>query len=254
MTEEDKLVANEKIDNYITTYLSEARTEFDLAMEKKQFEECFAMITDMRNVAGNMNEKVLEIEGDLHKSFENYIQENFEASLKELDLANSEVWIQEGINLLPDSILFSELEVKLQAYYPVELFEIEPFQKSTYFNGKAQPGIDNQGNEHELAYGCGAFYIKHADWKLDKKYNRLTGMVGVPSGNHDTGVNGKIILYGDGNVIWEKQGIDASTAPEYIEIDVTNVDVLKVRMEGGSKSLRNCDVMVADFVVQKTKE
>lgn len=76
-------------------------------------------------------------------------------------------------------------------------------------------------------------------------------MVGVPSGDYETGVNGEIILYGDGNVLWAKKGIDASTAPENISVDVTGVDVLQIYMEGGSGPLKFCSVMVADFVVQK---
>lgn len=159
------------------------------------------------------------------------------------------------LDAYPYATSIKEKYMYYMSYQPIPLFEQDPFQKSTYFASSPSEGrLDNRGNEHSLMYTCGAIYEVDADWKLAKEYNRLTGIVGVPAGNYDTGVNGKIQIYGDGVLLWEKVGIDAETAPETISVDISGVDVLQIYMEGGIGSLMKCTVMIADFQIYKIQQ
>lgn len=169
------------------------------------------------------------------------------------DYLESAAILKPILNAYPYATSIQEKYTYYMSYQPISLFEQEPFQNSLYWGAPSTGRLDNKGNEYAYMYRCSSLYEIDADWKLAKKYDLLTGTVGVPAGDYDEGVNGIIRIYGDGILLWEKTGIDSETAPETISVDISGVDVLQIYMKGGIGSLKQCTVMVADFKVQKSQ-
>ena len=74
----------------------------------------------------------------------------------------------------------------------------------------------------------------------------------MPAGyQNDLGCNGRVIIYGDDEVLWSQEHMDGATKPVEVKIDISNVDVLEIYMSGGSAPLVSVPVCVSDPVVQR---
>ncbi|MBP3195928.1 MAG: zinc ribbon domain-containing protein [Butyrivibrio sp.] len=149
-------------------------------------------------------------------------------------------------------VIIEELSVIIDPNKPWVMFEDKPFQDSTYFpSSPTKDALDNHGNPYNLMYACGAIYNWDADWKLGREYSSLSGYAGVPAGDNDTDVSGIIQIYGDGELLYELTGIDGNTETDHFSIDVTGVDVITIKAEGGCGPLAFCPVMIADVEVMR---
>lgn len=153
----------------------------------------------------------------------------------------------------PDQTILEEKCRYYESFEPVSLLQVEPYDKGTWWNGSGTAEItDNTGIIRKQGFWMGGIYLGGAYWRVDKQYDVFKAVVCVPAGyQNDLGCNGRVIIYGDDEVLWSQEHMDGATKPIEVKIDISNVDVLEIYMSGGSAPLVSVPVCVSDPVVQR---
>lgn len=76
-------------------------------------------------------------------------------------------------------------------------------------------------------YYCTEPYIAY---NLNKSYTRLTGYFGADDSAKSWQ---KMTIYGDGRIIFESSKIETGGVPDYLDVDVTGVNQLKIQFSSG---------------------
>lgn len=153
----------------------------------------------------------------------------------------------------PDQTILEEKCRYYESFEPVSLLQVEPYDEGTWWNGSGTAEItDNTGIVRKPGFWMGGIYLGGAYWRVDKQYDVFKAVVCVPAGyQNDLGCNGRVIIYGDDEVLWSQEHMDGATKPVEVKIDISNVDVLEIYMSGGSAPLVSVPVCVSDPVVQR---
>lgn len=71
-------------------------------------------------------------------------------------------------------------------------------------------------------------------WKLHQRYGRFTTMIGIAD---EVGFEGHcpVIISGDGRELWRRDALTGRDAAERIDLDVTGIDILEIRVEFGER-------------------
>lgn len=251
--EADRVSANTKIEEYRNQYLSENMAQFDNCLTNADYDGCFAMLDTMVSQVGT-NEQISQATSNLHAAYENYITEQVNQYLESRDLVTCMQWIRQGQEKIPSSETFSNLETMLQEYYPVSLYEMEPFAIGDDSLGKHDTKEDTMGNVRNNVFrGYAASYEEQYNiYNIEGKYNTLKATVAVTKSSIGSEKIGYIKIYGDDLLLWEDTNINAMTEPYEINVNIFGVKHLKIEMCGpGSTGWGGIDVMLCDPILQK---
>lgn len=253
LKEEDKQNADSRIAAYTQEYLDMQTAVFDAYLENSEYDECFELLETLKNEAISEDE-LTDLTQKLCKLYENYITEQYNAELEKRDLSACMQWIRRGEEKIPESEVFAGLETELQEYYPVSLYEMEPFAIGDSSLGLESSKEDTLGivRSNVIRGYMDADDNQFNIYYIDGKFNTLTGTVAVSKGSIGSKKIGYIKIYGDDLLLWEDTNIDALTEPYEISVDISGVRQLKLEMCGpGNMGFNGISVMLCDPILQK---
>lgn len=142
---------------------------------------------------------------------------------------------------------------------PVDLTTLEP-----YYEGSVTietNGIrDTMGNRYRsalrgymspgdpLKYGIDCFSV----WDLGGQYRTLTATGIIRKQDKGSKCEGSYKIYGDGKLLYRRDGIGSMTKPYEIVIDITGVTDLKIEMYGeGNMGTNGINSVLADVTLHR---
>lgn len=105
---------------------------------------------------------------------------------------------------------------------------------------------------HDKAIVVGWMYDYDASFRLERSYNTLRGVVGVPERSKGASLNGKVEIYGDGKLLWKDHEVNGNKQSREISVDITGVEDLRLVIKGDLSGFLSVSVMFADVTLQKT--
>lgn len=194
-----------------------------------------------QNVVGNYREQVL---GDAKIAFE---YEGYESALS---------IINTGLSVLNEDTALQAERDFYSEYIPVDLTSLTPYASegkmrataniedlfgNTYSTGFSS----NYEHEYSFAYKFNSYCI----WDLESKYTKLTFVAGIIDDNwQDYFYPGKVQVYGDDILLYEKSDITFTTKPTAtIEVDISGVTDLRIELYGSSHAC----TYIADVLLHK---
>lgn len=151
--------------------------------------------------------------------------------------------IKEAIQKCPNSEVLKAKRDYYQSFAPVNLCDLDPYKDSYSYisDGSKTDGLGNYYEDcvYKSFYSASA----SATYDVGYKYNSFTATVFMRS--DCTGESyGTIEIYGDGELLYQKTGIDVYGRPFDITVDVTGVQDLMIVIESDSGAyifgLGNC--------------
>ncbi len=134
----------------------------------------------------------------------------------------------------------------------VYLNTLEPYSTGKYSLVNTTNGKDNLGNNYDyVLYGyMGNGYEQYNAYYIQKKYCYLTATVAISNGR--TSHTGSIKIVGDDKVLWSDKNVTKETLPYQINVDISNVDVIKIYINGyfGGTS-GDLDVVLCDAILSE---
>ncbi|WP_410511665.1 NPCBM/NEW2 domain-containing protein [Paenibacillus sp. BR2-3] len=88
--------------------------------------------------------------------------------------------------------------------------------------------------------------INSVDYNLNGKYKKLTGYIGVDDYTKDSDNTGTIVIKGDGQELFRKDGIRGGDVATEISVDITGVLKLQVYFEAAEDYNNHIDLVFAE--------
>ena len=89
-------------------------------------------------------------------------------------------------------------------------------------------------------------------WNIGGEYKQLTAKGIVREKDKGSSYTGSYKIYGDGKLLYQKNGIDSMTKPYDISVDVSNVTDLKIEMYGnGNAGTNGINSVLVDVMLHK---
>ena len=171
--------------------------------------------------------------------------------------------IDEALKILPLEQEFLNKQTEYEEYKPIDLFSLNYFNAAENFGfeyNDPQERKDNEGNAHDKTYCFKHSYQYSNTWveyKLDKKYNNLSGTFFLDFDWRTTKQEAHFYVYGDGKLLYD--GVQTGgKVPFDFDIDITNVDILRIEYKtniwssGGWNSAQFAGIFDNTYIV-KTK-
>ncbi|MFM9280280.1 NPCBM/NEW2 domain-containing protein [Paenibacillus jiagnxiensis] len=89
-------------------------------------------------------------------------------------------------------------------------------------------------------------YFNSVDYNLNGKYKRLSGFAGIDDYTKNSDSTGAIVIKGDGQELFRKEGMRGGDLPFEINVDVTGVLKLQVYFETSSESYDQIDIVFTE--------
>lgn len=251
--ETDKENFRAKADEYREEYLTDEMLVFSDYLAAGNYDECFELLNTITTNIG-ICDVITDANNNLQAAFESYITEQVNLYLESRDLVSCMQWIRKGQENIPASEAFVNLEIMLQEYYPVSLYEMEPFAIGDFGLGTDDTKEDTMGSvRNNVIRGyMDADDNQYSIYHIDGKYNTLKGTIAVTKGSIGSKKIGYIKIYGDDLLLWEDTNISAMTEPYDINVNISGVRQLKIEMCGpGNMGWSGISVMLCDPILQK---
>lgn len=154
---------------------------------------------------------------------------------------------------------YTAVQAAEESYAPVDLTSLEP-----YYEGAVEierNGLtDTLGNKYRSGlrgymspgdpekYNMDCFCI----WDIGGQYRTLTATGIVRKKDKGSHSEGSFRIYGDGRLLYSRDGIGSMTKPYPISIDISGVHDLKIEMYGnGNMGTNGINSVLADIMLQK---
>ncbi len=142
-------------------------------------------------------------------------------------------------NLCPDDDNVNKKVEYFKAYLPFELYlEKNTLQVADYVRYgmgglelKGKNYIANDSSEQKKSLNIVSYYeqmMAYCQYNLNCEYNNISGKAFIPKEAKNYNQKGYFIIYGDGKKLYTSKSIMASTLPFDFNIDVSNIDILKI--------------------------
>lgn len=144
--------------------------------------------------------------------------------------------LTEGLSVLPEDEEFLRAIDEYMQKRPIYLSNLEYYMSggegSFHFRDSS---TDNFGNPHsDIIYILSGFSPTTSTgsqtYRIDKKYNRITGTVFLCIDERDTGYSGYIEILGDGVTLFKAADITSGFEPVSFDLDISYVTDLEVRI------------------------
>ncbi|MBP1907654.1 hypothetical protein J2Z32_004334 [Paenibacillus turicensis] len=96
------------------------------------------------------------------------------------------------------------------------------------------------------AYYLSTYSSNSVDYNLNGKYNKLTGFVGVDDYTKNSDTLGTIIIKGDGQELFKKEGMRGGDVPVEVNVDLTGVLKLQIYFEASANSNDQIDLVFVE--------
>lgn len=219
---------------------------------KKDYESAIKYIRsnlDSLNNDAELKAELSRFEG----LYRDKIIKDAETAYKKDGYASALSIINKGLNLLPDD---SKLLSEKSAYEECAPVDLTTLNYYTYDHklGYYDSVTDIFGNTYSNAFYGYSKGGQSQTYDLGKKYNVLTAKIIVPENCKGSSYSGKILIYGDGKLIYRKDNIKSTSRPIDINVDVSGVTDLKIEMYGeGNAGTHGMDSCMCNIYLQKTR-
>lgn len=230
----------EQVNDKITTGDSEGALNLLIVILKREGVSSISIdidktITDAANAF--VNQKLTEA-GSIFES------SGYESAINFLQLAEN---VLEKSEYLQDKTTVYQKTIRdkiaeYEEYIPVRLADMESYSRNSYISTSNENYcVDNYGNRY---YEDTVIYNKSSgissgtgkiEYFLGAKYSVLTGMYYVPYASRDPKYRGvgRLKIYGDDKLIFEKTISDNKATPISIELDIAGIKFLRIELDGG---------------------
>lgn len=163
-------------------------------------------------------------------------------------------------NLCPDDKEIKEKVEYYKEYLPFNLYlEDNTLQVSDYVT-LGMGGIELEGknyiaNDSSNQKNCLKIVSYREElmaccqYNLQGKYNTVSGKVFIPKEAKNYNQKGHFIIYGDGKKLYTSKNIITATLPFDFNINVSNIDILKIEFYNDKESY--CNYCISNFVATK---
>mgnify|MGYP003290646738 FL=1 len=141
--------------------------------------------------------------------------------------------INDALKVIPSDQELTAKQDEYMEYKPVDLFSLNYFNAAENFGfeyNDPQEKTDNEGNAHSKTYEFQHDFRYSNTWveyKLDKKYNKLSGTFFLDYDWRTTKEEAHFYVYGDGKLLYD--GVQTGgKVPFDFDVDITNVDILRI--------------------------
>ncbi len=234
LTEEKEAEIEEKISEYEEKRAELVLNEVDSYVASGEYEQALGVL--QKDTYAN-KDAFQKKKGEVTELYENSVKESVASLLEERNLEDARVTVKNAQMVLPDSELLAALEEEVKEYYPISLEEIPLFE-----NGLRPKKMEVIEDTYFNQYENGAVYaddnINYANiYLLNKQYKYFTATIAAGRKVWDdyyasSRVPFVIIFYGD-DVELYRITVEKETKPQEININVTGVEQLKIRIDKG---------------------
>ncbi|MDR0978863.1 MAG: NPCBM/NEW2 domain-containing protein [Lachnospiraceae bacterium] len=215
--------------------VKEKIVEIELAQIKEKIdslviEEDYIGVIEYAN--SKLGSEYTQVDEELNVYIDLYKQKLIEA-ISELIKVNYEdaiVVLNKVIAIIPEDTKLLELLAEAETYRPTPLGDIAYYEKTGDVIVKMAGTVKDTMESHYTDYLYTTDENGAISYKIDKKYNKFTGVVCLNFTKNTTTTNTIFRFYGDDTLIYESPNITAAASPIPFEIDVSNVTFLKIEI------------------------
>ena len=238
----------EQKNNISSLYKNKTLSEAEKFIEDKNYQEAIESLSHANSILmdKDLSNKLTSCKSTYRESVEKKARKN----LAENGYESAMEVLQEAKTVLKNDDKLNALIEEFYGYQPLYLYDVKPYEVNRY----AQVGVSewsdlNKDNYENIYNGDGVIVADDDGWDagngivryyLNKEYSILEGDVYVPYESRNLrkgeGLNGdvtRISIYGDGNKLYTCEQIMGTDKPYHFMIDITGVEFLEVRAEGG---------------------
>lgn len=221
--------AQAKVQSCVDTYIGEAVQEADQYFQKGDYEGGQKILDDARTeIAASSGESTAALDEYLTKSAQNYADQAaayFAQGKAELAVTNMEI----AVRLAPENADFKAKLEEYGTYVPLDL----TVEQNILSNSKSCSRFDILEANNGTAYH-NVIQINDGEvlYSLGGKYNKLAGTIFISADDKNLTGTASFEIYGDEKLLYTSPQISTGFLPQALDVDVTDVQVLKIKIYG----------------------
>ena len=243
----------EKIDDFKESYLAEKIDDLQGFIDTENYEDAYGLLKQVKEDIGEA-EMLTDIEEELNENYKKNISDQIDSAIGDRNIEEAMQIVHSAEAYLPEDEDLLVLEDKIKEYVPVSMSDMEPYAESGISTGE---NIDTMGNTYVYAFK-GYRDMKdgeaYAIYDISGQYNYFNATVAVrkKSNGIDKKFIGHIRIYGDDRLLWSDDNITSITKPYDIQVDIKNVEDLKIEMYGaGNLGMSGISVLLGNPTLSK---
>ncbi len=221
--------AQAKIQSCVDAYIGDAVQEADQYFRKGDYEGGQKILDSARaEISASSGESTAALDEYLTKSAQNYANQAagyFSQGKAELAVTNMEI----AVRLAPNNVDFKAKLEEYSTYVPLDL----TVEQNILSNSKSCSRFDILEANNGTAYH-NVIQINDGEvlYSLGGKYNKLTGTIFVSADDKNLTGTASFEIYGDEKLLYTSSQISTGFLPQALDVDVTDVQVLKIKIYG----------------------
>lgn len=237
LTDNPTIIASiqSKIDSIQKTYAEEC---CNLANEYWKNNDITASLNILEEAKknGDNNELIESTLNNILQEYRNDILNRAANSFSESGYQDAISVLTEGLSVLPENEEFLKAIDEYKQKRPISLSNLDYYMSGGegvfHFRDSS---TDNFGNSHsDIIYILAGFSptssIGSQTYRIDKKYNRITGTIFLCINERDTRYSGYIEILGDDVTLFKASDITSGFEPVSFDLDISYVTDLEVRI------------------------
>lgn len=248
---------NKKLDEYETKIYESKLAKIDEYVNSGDMDTAKAYIESLGD--GLSNEAQARLNQAIRNKANDYIAKADEA-LKGGERQGAYDMALMAQNLCPDDNEINKKVEYFKEYLPFELYlEKNTLQVADYVrNGmgglelKGKSYIANDSSEQKNCLNIVSYFeqkMAYCQYNLNCEYNNISGKAFIPKEAKNYNQKGYFIIYGDGKKLYTSKNIMASTLPFDFNINVSNINILKIEFYNDKDFY--CNYGISNFIATK---
>lgn len=248
---------NKKLDEYETKIYESKLAKIDEYVSSGDMDAAKAYIESLGD--GLSNEAQARLNQAIKNKANDYITKADDA-LKSGERQGAYDMALMAQNLCPDDNEINKKVEYFKEYLPFELYlEKNTLQVADYVrNGmgglelKGKSYIANDSSEQKNCLNIVSYFeqkMAYCQYNLNCEYNNISGKAFIPKETKNYNQKGYFIIYGDGKKLYTSKNIMASTLPFDFNINVSNINILKIEFYNDKDFY--CNYGISNFIATK---
>lgn len=241
-------IINEKKANI---HVAKINAKIKVLEAKKDFIEIIKYLleydsNDLVDVKDEIDDLVLKYKNEIILEARELMPKDYKKAKEKIDVIKK---------IMPDDKDIQELVDELAKFEPVSLVSLTPNQRTgklTIYTKTKNQAKDIAGNtyaDYILSLNSNNSDLNTVEYKLDKKYSKITGKICVLQSSKDATLFGTPVVkfYNGDQVIYTSDEISPTAGNVDFSVDVSEVDKLKIELTGNV----NLSYFIADPMLTK---
>lgn len=234
-------------DAYANSYKQQVMSESTNLLSAQKYAEAIEMANTALEVLSD-DPEIKSLQSSCSSQYENYVINQIDQLTETYKFSEAEKLLNEALEILPDNTQLTAKKAELETKKPTSLASQTLINNDGWNWNQGSPS-DPFGNDYSnasnycIVINAWGAQVHYGEFRIYKKFSKLTGTLSpyTDMGENDAGY---IQIYGDDNLLYTSPNITRKTDAFSINVDISNVDYLKIVVNGNYAKIILSDLML----------